>query len=279
MVEDERDGDDRVQEGSPAGRREDGPTGDLAADAQLAVDIAERSGSLLLDLRRAGGPDLGARGDRRSHQLMVEALARARPADRVRSEEAGPGEDAAGATGRLWVVDPLDGTREFGQGLDEFAVHVALVVDGRSVVGAVGLPGLGVVLSSAEPPALPPVVGDPPRLVVSRSRPPAEAAMVAAALGAVVVPLGSAGYKMAAVVRGEADAYVHAGGQYEWDSAAPVAVAAAAGLHVSRLDGSALRYGRPDPYLPDLVVCRRELADRVLAAVAGRPGTETAGGG
>lgn len=262
-------GGDDVPDGVDVSNAVDAAAGERADDAAVAAAIAGRAGSLLMTLRREGGTDLGARGDRQSHELIMAALAQLRPDDPVRSEEAAPGSDAAGTTGRLWVVDPLDGTREYGQGLVEFAVHVALVVDGVAAVGAVALPALGTVLSSASPPALPAAGDGPPRLAVSRSRPPEVAARVASVLGAEVVPLGSAGYKMAAVVRGEVDVYVHAGGQYEWDSAAPVAVAAAAGLHVSRLDGSPLRYGRPDPYLPDLIVCRPELAASVLAAAAG----------
>ena len=170
---------------------------------------------------------------------------------------------------RVWVVDPLDGTREFSEsGRSDWAVHVALVVGERAVAGAVALPALGLTLSTLRPPRLPAARSGPPRLVVSRSRPPAQADAVAAALGAQTVPLGSAGAKAMAVVRGDADIYVHAGGQYEWDSCAPVAVAAAAGCAVSRLDGSALRYNQPDPYLPDLIVCRPELRGAVLSALA-----------
>ena len=170
---------------------------------------------------------------------------------------------------RVWVVDPLDGTREYAEpGRTDWAVHVALVVAERPVAGAVALPALGLTLSTADPPRLPEARPGPPRLVVSRSRPPEQADIVAAALGAEVAPLGSAGAKAMAVVRGEADLYVHAGGQYEWDSCAPAAVAAAAGCAVSRLDGSDLRYNQPDPYLPDLVICRPELAEAVLAALA-----------
>lgn len=250
-----------------------GSAGDSrAADAELAVAVAGRAAELLRTVRRSAAGDLGAEGDRQSHDLIVGALREARPADAIRSEEA-PADHPGDGSGRLWIVDPLDGTREFAEGRPEFAVHVALVVDGDPVLGAVALPALGTVLSSAEPPVPAPWTGGVPRLAVSRSRPPAVAGAVATALGAELVPLGSAGFKIAAVVRGEVDAYVHAGGQYEWDSAAPVAVALAAGLHASRIDGSPLRYGRADPWLPDLVVCRPELRDRVLAALS-PPGGE-----
>ena len=210
---------------------------------------------------------LRAEGDRRAHELLVSELAAARPADAVLSEE-GADDRARLDAERVWVIDPLDGTREYSEPpRTDWAVHVALVVDERPVAGAVALPGLGLTLSTAEPPELPAERGGPHRLVVSRSRPPAQADTVAAALGADVVPLGSAGAKAMAVVRGTADVYVHAGGQYEWDSCAPAAVAKAAGCFVSRLDGSRLRYNQPDVYLPDLVVCRPELAGPVLAAL------------
>lgn len=211
---------------------------------------------------------LRAEGDRQAHELLATELAAARPSDAVLSEE-GADDGARLDAERVWVVDPLDGTREYSEpGRTDWAVHVALVVGERPVAGAVALPALGPTLSTADPPPLPAARTGPPRLVVSRSRPPAQADTVAAALGAAVVPLGSAGAKSMAVVRGEADVYVHAGGQYEWDSCAPAAVASAAGCAVSRLDGSPLRYNQPDPYLPDLVICRPELAATVLAALA-----------
>jgi 3'(2'), 5'-bisphosphate nucleotidase len=246
-------------------------------DAAVAVDAARRAASVLRELREHGEPDLGAVGDRQAHQAIMELLAERRPHDPVLSEEGPPGPDGRAAqpdgstsdgSARLWIVDPLDGTREFAAGLEEFAVHVALVVDGRAVVGAVALPAWDEVLSSQPAPTVPPRAEGPLRLAVSRSRPPRVASQVAEALGAELVPLGSAGFKVAAVVRGVVDAYVHDGGQFEWDSAAPVAVADAAGMHTSRLNGAPLRYGRPDPRLPDLVVCRRELADALLGAIA-----------
>ncbi len=229
---------------------------------------------MLIELRvrlaREGAPAavVRAEGDRQAHELLATELAAARPADAVLSEEGADSTSRLDAE-RVWVVDPLDGTREFSEpGRTDWAVHVALVVDERPVAGAVALPALGLTLSTADPPRLPAARAGPLRLVVSRSRPPQQASDVATALGAEVAPLGSAGAKSMAVVRGEADVYVHAGGQYEWDSCAPAAVAAAAGCSVSRLAGTDLRYNQPDPYLPDLVICRPELAGAVLAALA-----------
>ncbi len=247
------------------------PTGD---DHRLAVDLAARAGDLLRGLRdrldRGEDPDaVRDIGDRRSHDLLVAALAEARPDDAVLSEE-GVDDRARLHARRVWIVDPLDGTREFGEaGRWDWAVHVALAIDGKPVVGAVAMPALGVVVGTGEPPAVPAAVDGPPRLVVSRTRPPAAATHVAEALGGVLVPMGSAGAKAMAVVRGEADVYVHSGGQYEWDSCAPVAVALAAGLHASRIDGSALSYNHEDPSLPDLLICRPELAAPTLDALAG----------
>jgi 3'(2'), 5'-bisphosphate nucleotidase len=246
----------------------DAPTPD--DDHALARDIAEQAGLALMALRRASPPDagrtLGAEGDAQAHALILEALREARPEDPVLSEEGAALASGSGA-GRLWIVDPLDGTREYSERRRDFAVHVALAVDGHPVVGAVALPADEVVLSTARPPALPPRPDGPVRVLVSRTRPPEQARAVADALEAELVPMGSAGAKTMAVVRGEGDVYLHAGGQYEWDSAAPVAVAWSAGLWATRLDGSPLRYGNADPWLPDLMVCRPELVDAVTAAL------------
>ena len=169
----------------------------------------------------------------------------------------------------MWIVDPLDGTREYGEGRQDWAVHVALVIANQPVAGAVALPALGLTLSTADPPPLQPLHGTAPRMIVSRSRPPVAAVIIAEALGAELISLGSAGAKTMAVVLGEADIYAHSGGQYEWDSCAPIAVARAAGLHASRIDGSELVYNQPDPYLPDLLVCHPEIAAAALAALRG----------
>lgn len=237
-------------------------------DDNAAVEMARRAGGLLRELQDGPlqGKELGAEGDRRSHELLVSLLAERYPDDRVRSEEDDQARELVDDAGRVWIIDPLDGTREYSERRTDWAVHVALAVDGAPDVGAVALPGLDLVLGTGDPPPLP-ELADTPRLVVSRTRPPEFVPFVAERLGAVTVPMGSAGAKISAVVRGEAEVYVHAGGQYEWDSCAPVAVALATGLHASRIDGSPLRYARPDPWLPDLVVCHPRLADAVLAAV------------
>jgi 3'(2'), 5'-bisphosphate nucleotidase len=240
-----------------------------------AARIATAAGDALVALRRSIQSDGGnvqavrAAGDRGAHELIVQALAAAYPQDPILSEE-GIDNRARLSSRRVWIVDPLDGTREFGEvGRIDWAVHVALIVDGVPIVGAVALPARHLTLSTAPVPQLPPRAPRPPRIVVSRSRPPAVALALAARLRAELVPMGSAGAKTMAVVLGEADLYVHAGGQYEWDSAAPVAVAAAAGLHVSRIDGTALRYNQADPWLPDQLICRQELAAEVLDALHG----------
>ncbi len=245
------------------------------SDHALAHRLATQTGELLVDLRErltaegAGGPRLKAEGDRAAHELLVLELAASVPDDAVLSEE-GKDDPARLSAARVWIVDPLDGTREFSEvPRVDWAVHVALVEHGVPIAGAVALPAQGLTLSTEHPPPLAPPVDGPPRLVVSRTRPPAAAERLAAALDGVLVAMGSAGAKAMAVVQGEVDIYAHSGGQYEWDSCAPVAVAAAAGLHTSRLDGSPLVYNQPDVYLPDLLICRPELAERALAVLNG----------
>ncbi len=247
-------------------------------DHRLAAELAMRAGVLLLELRgrlvAEGVPatTLKDEGDRAAHDLLMDALAESRPDDGVLSEEGSAHDvhpDRAGVS-RVWIVDPLDGTREFSEPpRTDWAVHVALAEDGRPTAGAVALPGLGLTLSTNEAGTLDDLGPVPaaPRVVVSRTRPPAVALAVAEALDGELVEMGSAGAKAMAVARGEVDVYVHAGGQYEWDNCAPAAVAASMGLHVSRLDGSPPTYNHHDPYLPDLLVCRRELASAVLDAV------------
>ncbi len=245
--------------------------GSSDADHLLAADLARRAGDLLMTLRDGplGGAALGATGDRASHDLLVSALSAARPGDGLLSEEDDPGVDRRGIE-RTWIVDPLDGTREFRERpRTDWAVHVALSIGGVACVGAVALPAQGRVLTTATPPPPPPPPGSIPRLVVSRTRPPAFSDLLREELGGELVPMGSAGAKAMSVVLGDADVYAHAGGMYEWDSAAPVAVAAAAGLHVSRLDGTPLAYNQANPWLPDLLICAPLLADRVIELCKG----------
>jgi len=237
-------------------------------DHEVAARLATDAGQLLLAVREeladATAAERKAAGDKRSHDYLMEALARERPDDAVLSEE-GVDDPVRLSAQRVWIVDPLDGTREFSElGREDWAVHVALWQSGALVAGAVALPAQGVTLATPDP-APPPAHSGEPRIVVSRTRPPAVALQVRDQLNGTLVEMGSAGAKVAAVIQGLADVYVHAGGQYEWDSAAPVAVARAAGLHTSRIDGSPLEYNRADPLLPDLVVCRPEYADAVLA--------------
>lgn len=241
-------------------------------DHALARSVAGETAELLLDLRERGKhlePDaLRAQGDRQAHLRIMELLTTSRPEDGILSEE-GLDDLARLAKRRVWVVDPLDGTREFGElGRPDWAVHIALVEDGVVTAGAVALPAEGIILATDDPPVLPSAEGRPRRVITSRSRYPAVAAWVAKALDAELVGMGSAGAKAMAVVRGYADAYAHAGGMYEWDSCAPIAVAESAGLHVSRIDGSPMRYNRLDPWLPDLLICRPEYADTCLDVIA-----------
>jgi 3'(2'), 5'-bisphosphate nucleotidase len=243
----------------------------LLSDGELAARLATEAGKLLLGVRASGlfeGKALGAAGDAAANQFLCHAIRHLRPADGLLSEEE-KDNPARLAKGRVWIIDPVDGTREFGEGRADWAVHVALAIDGVAEVGAVALPGRGggIVLRSDAPQPLP-AMAEQPRFLVSRTRPAAEAEAVAAALGGTLIPLGSAGAKAMAVVLGEAEVYLHTGGQHQWDNCAPVAVARAHGLHCSRIDGSPLVYNGADTYLPDLLICRAEWAERVLSEVA-----------
>ncbi len=251
------------------------PPDDAATDDHvLAAWLAEVAGQRLLEVRGEGleGRELKDAGDVAAHDLLMALLAEHRPGDAVLSEE-GPDErvdkvDRLTAE-RVWIVDPLDGTREFSEvPREDWAVHVALWERGDLTAGAVAQPAIGETFSTGRPPVVPPRTAERPRIAVSRSRPPEFVHGLAKELDAELVPMGSAGVKVISVARDLTDAYVHSGGQYEWDSAAPVAVAQAAGLFCSRIDGSQLRYNQPDPKLPDLVVCRPEVADELLAAIA-----------
>lgn len=241
------------------------------SDHQIAFDLATSAGELLLELRKSGieGAELKDTGDRESHVHLMAELARRAPDDGVLSEE-GAADPARLRMSRVWIVDPVDGTREYSEPpREDWAVHVALCVDGRATVGAVALPARGITLCTGFGlPELAPFIGRP-RLAVSRTRPTAHSTVLAQHLGGELVAMGSAGAKAMAVVLGEVEIYAHSGGQYEWDSAAPVAVAAAAGLHVSRLDGSPLIYNRENPYLPDLLICRPQFAQTAIDICAG----------
>jgi 3'(2'), 5'-bisphosphate nucleotidase len=246
---------------------------DFADDHELAAWAATTAGELLLEVRAQGlqGRALKDAGDLAAHEHLMKVLAERRPGDAVLSEEAHRGTVSAldrHTTERVWIIDPLDGTREFSEPpRDDWAVHVALWERGDLVAGAVALPALGVTYDTGRPPVVPPSTARRPRLVVSRTRPPAFVEALAEQIDAELVPMGSAGAKAMSVIRDVSDAYLHSGGQYEWDSAAPVAVARAAGLFTSRVDGSPLAYNQDDVSLPDLVICRPELSEVVLAFV------------
>jgi 3'(2'), 5'-bisphosphate nucleotidase len=238
-------------------------------DVELAGELARRAGELLLSIRASSGlagKELGKRGDNDSNELLLAALADARPDDAVLSEES-VDSPARLSADRVWIIDPLDGTREYGMpGRDDWAVHVALWTRGSGITAAaVAQPSLDTVYTSR--PARPVAANDPLVFLVSDSRPPAFAAPVAKQFGATLRPMGSAGAKAMAVLRGDADAYLHAGGQWEWDSAAPVGVALAAGLHATRIDGSPLIYNSEHPYLPDLLICRPELGSQLIEQI------------
>ncbi|HEY3530074.1 MAG TPA: 3'(2'),5'-bisphosphate nucleotidase CysQ [Nocardioides sp.] len=251
---------------------------DLSPDAddhELAAWLATTAGERLLDVRESGltGRELKDAGDRAAHELLADLLAQHRPADAVLSEE-GKDDKRRLSAARVWIVDPLDGTREFSEPpRDDWAVHVALWENGELAAGAVAQPALREVFHTGRPPVVPPRTSARPRIAVSRTRPPAFVTALAEEIDADLVPMGSAGVKVISVVRDVTDAYVHAGGQYEWDNAAPVAVARAAGLFCSRVDGSELRYNQDDVSLPDLVVCRPELSAPILEFVR-RHGTD-----
>ncbi len=244
-------------------------------DHSLAGDLAAEAGERLLQLRARYGFDdpkaLKNAGDQSAHRFLTEALARLRPSDSVLSEEATREERLDPkrlSAKRVWIVDPLDGTREFSEaGRSDWAVHVALWESGGLAAGAVALPAQGRTLTTGTPPKLARTSDGRIRIAVSRTRPPEFVQKLAYLVGADLVPIGSAGAKIAAVLTGEVDAYVHAGGQYEWDSAAPVAVALAAGAHASRIDGSPLTYNQADPSLPDILVSLPDLAPTLLAGI------------
>lgn len=248
-------------------------------DSQLAAELAGAAGAALMELRTTSGltgEALRDAGDKIAQDYLDRALRQSRPQDAILSEEAADDRGRLVAH-RVWIIDPLDGTREFSEPpRTDWAVHVALWEDGELSEAAVARPALKQVYSTADVPEVSGPSGSPLKLAASRTRAPRIVEQLRDRLGAEVVTMGSAGVKVLAVVTGEVDAYVHAGGQYEWDSAAPVAVARAAGLHASRIDGSPLVYNREDPTLPDLIVCRQDIADQLLGAIAELTGAENA---
>lgn len=238
-------------------------------DAELAAALADAAGRILLEVRGSGlieGKTLGKAGDQTANQFLIHALRQQRPDDGLLSEESKDTDERLGKE-RVWIIDPVDGTREYGEARTDWAVHVALSIDGKPEIGAVALPGMDAVLRTDILQTVPEAAATP-RLVVSRTRPAKEAVAVSEAIGGDLVGMGSAGAKAMAIVRGEAEIYLHTGGQYEWDSCAPAAVAIAHGMHCSRVDGSPLIYNQRDTYMPDLLICRPEWAERVLAEVA-----------
>ena len=240
-------------------------------DAGLASHLAFEAGKLLLDHHVALSQsltrqELGKAGDLVANRFLCDAIREQRPDDGLLSEEE-KDDPVRLSKSRVWIIDPVDGTREYGEGRTDWAVHVALAIDGVPKIGAVALPGLGLVLRTDQPNALPPAPAIP-RMVVSRTRPAKEALDVAEHIGAELIPMGSAGAKAMAIVRGEAEIYLHTGGQFEWDSCAPAAVAAAHGLHISRIDGSPMIYNQADVYMPDLLICRPEWAEQILSLLS-----------
>lgn len=238
-------------------------------DAQLAAHLAEIAGKLLITVRASGvfsAKALGKAGDATANQFLCHALSEQRPDDGLLSEESQDTAERLNKS-RVWIIDPVDGTREYGEKRADWAVHVGLAIDGVATIGAVALPDAGQVLRTDQAKAVPPAPAKL-RMVISRTRPAREATEVAKALDAELVPMGSAGAKAMSIINGTADIYLHSGGQYEWDSCAPVAVALAHGLHCSRIDGSPLIYNQPNIYMPDLLICRPEQADAILRRVA-----------
>lgn len=239
------------------------------ADSTLARSLSIDAGNLLLALRRdqrLQGDALGKAGDAQANALILDRLRAARPDDAILTEEAACDGARLNAR-RVWIIDPLDGTREYAERRDDWAVHIGLSIDGQPAAGAVALPAMGRCHATHNPPHLPPEQS-PPRILVSRTRPPAIAEALARRIGATLVPMGSAGAKAMAVLEGRGEIYLHAGGQSEWDNCAPVAVARAAGLHCSRVDGTPIRYNQPDPLVPDLLICHPSRAASLLAALA-----------
>ena len=234
------------------------------SDSRLTNSLAQGCGEILKGVRNGGllrGLSLGDAGDEAAQEWIARVLAQHRPQDGMLSEEAA--DDLARLEkDRVWIVDPLDGTKEFATGRQDWAVHIALVENGIPIHAAVGLPDLGVTFKSSDVRAVTGPLSK--KFVISRNRPPKVASYIAEKMGYETVGVGSAGAKAMHVLLGDYDGYIHAGGQYEWDQAAPVGVAQAAGLHCCRLDGSEIRFNNEDTFIPDILICRPELKDEIL---------------
>lgn len=238
------------------------------SDSRLTDLLAQGTGEILKGVRGVGllrGRDLGEAGDDLAQNWIARVLAQHRPDDGFLSEEAADNPERLGKD-RVWIIDPLDGTKEFATGRQDWAVHIALVENGAPIHAAVGMPDMGVTFKSSDVRAVTGPLSK--KFVVSRNRPPKVADYVAEKMGFETVGAGSAGAKAIHVLLGDYDGYIHAGGQYEWDQAAPVGVALAAGLHCSRLDGSPIKFNNEDTFIPDLLICRPELADEILEHAA-----------
>ncbi len=253
-------------------------------DRQLALDVSEKAAQNLLRIRREGflkgesGRALSDVGDRISEEIIRSMIESERPDDAILSEEQMTEDQRRFYAERVWIIDPLDGSREFGTEANaDWAIHVALwnrsqsdtngFHEGKIALSVVTIPATGETYTSFWTQKRDYDIETPIRIVVSNTRAPEWLSDLGAYLNVTLLPRGSAGVKAMEVVAGRADAYVHSGGQYEWDSAAPVGVSLAAGLHASRLDGTPLRYNQPDPYLPDLVICKKTLAPLLLEAI------------
>lgn len=235
-------------------------------DGEFALHLAVEAGKILIELRNSSGLNgktLGEKGDFLANEFIISNLKKLRPNDGILSEEEKDNFIRLEKS-RVWIIDPLDGTLEYSQGRNDFAVHIALAIDGKPKIGAVALPALQEVYTCFDSPILKPA-NNPLKIVVSRTRAPKEVAIIAEKMNAEIIPMGSAGFKAMAIIQGKADIYFHSGGQYEWDNCAPVAVALGAGLHASRIDGSQFVYNNKNTLVPDLLICRRSLAPEILS--------------
>lgn len=245
----------------------------MTTDHELARTLASTAGEFLVDYQRDGlaadrwGEWLGADGDAAAHDVIIEQLHSARPDDAWLSEEGRDDPEERSMSERAWVIDPLDGSADFGRGTNEWAVHVALTERGSATAGAVAVPGLGRVFSTDEATAVGSRTDRAPVVVTGRARHWTDGQRVAGALSGELVVCGSAGVKAMLVVAGVADIYVHAGALYEWDVCAPAIVAQAHGLVAVAPDGAELRFNKSRPVVPGVVITHPDLLDATLAAL------------